>query len=84
MVKRTGVTHLLVSPDLSMNGLADEAARLLAADGLDIKKHAMPSFGDLFPNVRDEHSLYEKKVEFPTSYDIKAPCTIMHSSGMYP
>ena len=82
MAKRTGITHLFVSPDVPMNGLADEAVRLLAADGMDIKKHAMPSFGDLFPDVRDEHSLYEKKVEFPASYNIKAPCTIMHSSGM--
>ena len=81
MAKRTGVTHLFVSPDLPMTAVADEATKLLAADGVDTKKHAMPSFKDLFPDVRDEHSLYEKEVEFPTSYNVKAPCTIIHSSG---
>ncbi|KAI1789118.1 acetyl-CoA synthetase-like protein [Ganoderma leucocontextum] len=81
MAKRTGATHLFVSPDLPMSELADEAIKLLAADGVDIKRHGMPSFEDLFPEVRDERSLYEKEVELPTSYNVKANSAIMHSSG---
>ncbi|PIL34373.1 hypothetical protein GSI_03148 [Ganoderma sinense ZZ0214-1] len=81
MVKRTGATHLIVSPDLPMSELANEAVKLLAADGVNIKRLAMPSFADLFPEVLDEESLYEKAVELPTTYDVKASSTIMHSSG---
>lgn len=84
MVKRMGVTHFFVSPDLPMNEIADEAAKLLAVDGVEMKKHAMPLFGDLFPDVPDERSLFEKEVEFPTSYNVKAPSAIIHSSGALP
>ncbi|KAM5543040.1 hypothetical protein V8D89_003424 [Ganoderma adspersum] len=81
MAKRTGVPHLFVSPDLPMSEIADEALRVLAADGVDVKRHLMPSFEDLFPEVPDEDSLYEKEVELPSSYDVKAYSTILHSSG---
>ncbi|KAM5540084.1 hypothetical protein V8D89_006224 [Ganoderma adspersum] len=81
MVKRTGATHLVVSPDVPMSEMADEAIKLLAADGVEIGRFGMPSFGDLFPEVPDEGSLYEKEVELPTSCDVKAFSIIMHSSG---
>ncbi|KAI1791167.1 acetyl-CoA synthetase-like protein [Ganoderma leucocontextum] len=83
MAKRTGVSHLFVSPDLPMSELADEAIRALAADGVDIKRHGMPSFEDLIPEVPDEGGpgLYEQQVELPASYDVKSCSMILHSSG---
>ena len=83
MLKRTGATHLFVSPDLPMSELADGALKLLADDGVQVGRLPMPSFGDLFPEVPDENSLYEKAAEFPTSYNVKAFNVIMHSSGMF-
>ncbi len=84
MLKRTGATHLIVSPDLHVSSLADGAIKMLVGDGVEVKKLGMPSFGDLFPEVRDEHSLYEKAVELPTSFNIKAFGEIIHSSGTFP
>ena len=81
MVKRTKATHLVVSPDVPMSEMADEAIELLAADGVEIRRLGMPSFGDLFPEVPDKGSLYEKEVELPTGYNVKAFSLIMHSSG---
>ena len=81
MVKRTKATHLVVSPDVPMSEMADEAIELLTTDGVDIRRLGMPSFGDLFPEVPDKGSLYEKEVELPTSYNVKAFSLIMHSSG---
>ena len=83
MVKRTGVAHLFVSPDLLMGDVADKALRALAADGVDVKRHPMPSFEDLFPELPDEGSLYGESVELLTSYDVKAYSTILHSSGKH-
>ena len=81
MVKRTSATHLVVSPDLPMGELADEAIKLLAADGVEVKRPGMPSFGDLFPEAPNAASLYEKAAELPTTHNAKASSTIMHSSG---
>ena len=50
MVKRTGATPLVVSPDVPMTEMADEAVKLLAVDGVEIRRLGMPSFGDLFPD----------------------------------
>ena len=81
MLKRTGSTHLVVSPDVPMSEMADAALKLLAADGVEVGRLGMPSLGDLFPEVPDKDSLYEKEVELPTSYNAKAFCLMMHSSG---
>ena len=84
MVKRIESTHLIVSPDPMMNEVAEEAIRMLADDGMSVKKHQMPVFEDLFPAIPDANStsLFAKNVELPKSYDLKAFSAIMHSSGM--
>ena len=64
-----------------MTELADEAVRMLVADGVYVRRHRMPSFEDLFPEAPDVDNLYEKEVGFPDIRDVKAHCTIMHSSG---
>ena len=82
MAKRTGLTHFIVSPDSITNEVADEAIKMLASEGMDVKKHRMPVFEDLFPQSLDANSLFEKEVEFPKSYDPEAFSSIMHSSGL--
>ena len=84
MAKRTGLTHLLVSSDSITNEVVDEAIKLLASDGIDVKKHRMPVFEDLFPTSPDANSLFEKEVELPKTYDPNAFSAIMHSSGTPP
>ena len=67
-----------------MNEVAEEAIRMLTEDGVSVKKHQMPVFEDLFPEIQDANStsLFAKDVELPKNYDIKAFSAIMHSSGM--
>ncbi|TBU23410.1 acetyl-CoA synthetase-like protein [Dichomitus squalens] len=81
MAKRTGLTHIIVSPDAIMNEIADGAIKLLASDGVNVQKHRMPVFEDLFPATPMADSLFEKAVELPKTYDVRAYNTIMHSSG---
>ena len=81
MAKRTGLAHLIVSSDAVMNGVADDAIKLLAFDGLKIKTHRMPAFEDLFPEVPDMNSLFEKKASLSRTHEPEAYSTIMHSSG---
>ncbi|KAI1789126.1 acetyl-CoA synthetase-like protein [Ganoderma leucocontextum] len=81
MLSRTGATHLLVSPDAVMGGIADEAFQSLADLRVHVDRLAMPVFEDLFPETVDPASPFEAEVELPTSYDMEAVAVILHSSG---
>ena len=81
MAKRTGLAHLIVSYDTIMNEVADDAIKLLAFDGLEIKKYRMPVFEDLFPEVPDMNSLFEKNAGLSRTHEPHGYSTIIHSSG---
>ena len=81
MAKRTGLAHLIVSSDAVMNEVADDAIKLLAFDGLELKKHRMPVFEDLFPEVPDMDSLFENKAGLSRNHESEAYSAIVHSSG---
>lgn len=81
MLSRTGATHLLVSPDDVMGGVADEALKSLADLRMHVDRLTMPLFEDLFPKVVDPESPFEAHIEFPASYDMEAAAVILHSSG---
>ena len=83
MLQRTGATHILVSLDASMQGLAKEAIAILKESGTHVAQHAMPVFEDLYPGKPDPSSPFEANVEMCTSYDVAGPAVIMHSSGKY-
>ena len=82
MAKRTSLAHLIVSSDTIMNGVADDAIKLLAFDGLEIKKHRMPAFEDLFPEVPDMNSLFEKKAGLSRTHEPHGYSAMIHSSGV--
>ena len=78
MAKRTGLAHLIVSSDAVMNEVADDAIKLLAFDGLELKKHRMPVFEDLFPKLHNRNSLFEQKAR---THEPEAYSAIIYSSG---
>ena len=78
MAKRIGLAHLIVSSDAVMNEVADDAIKLLAFDGLELKKHRMPVFEDLFPKLRNRNSLFEQKAR---THEPEEYSAIIYSSG---
>ncbi|KAI0739414.1 acetyl-CoA synthetase-like protein [Daedaleopsis nitida] len=81
MLQRTGTTHIVVSGDAFMSGIADEATRTLSASGVAVAQIAMPVFDDLYAEVLDPRSPFAVDVELPQRFHPKANGIILHSSG---
>ena len=81
MLKRAGATHLIICPDAGMVSLANDAILQLSGGDTHVAHHAMPSYEDLFSVYPDARSPFDAPVELPSSYDMKAPAIILHSSG---
>ncbi|KAI0739441.1 acetyl-CoA synthetase-like protein [Daedaleopsis nitida] len=81
MLQRTGAGHIIVSADDAMRATAEDALSTLSSAGAHVTQLAIPTFDALFAETLEPGNSFEAQVEFPTSFDMGAHATIMHSSG---
>ncbi|THH07788.1 hypothetical protein EW145_g3144 [Phellinidium pouzarii] len=77
LLSQTRATHLFISAEPANHKLADAALKLTNSK-IDIEKHAMPVFGDLFPVEGCDPSFTPVPL---SDIDMNANAIIYHSSG---
>ncbi|TFY70598.1 hypothetical protein EVG20_g2397, partial [Dentipellis fragilis] len=78
LVKATGLKHMLVSPDISMQRLSEEVAESLAKDNTEFDVLPMVDFEELFPSDDQEAPILDAPVR---QFGAEEVALILHSSG---
>ncbi|KAI9065203.1 acetyl-CoA synthetase-like protein [Trametes sanguinea] len=80
MLQRSGASQLLLTPDVALRLVAEDAVSQLPSGQVTVRD--MPMFEDLFPNGEHKSSeLFEADVQFPEHFDLDSCAIILHSSG---
>ncbi|OSD00551.1 acetyl-CoA synthetase-like protein [Trametes coccinea BRFM310] len=80
MLQRSRASQLLLTPDVVIRQVAEDALSRLPAGQITMRD--MPMFEDLFPSEQAKSgNSFEWDVQFPDTFDLDSCAIILHSSG---